>query len=184
MRILAEPVHFLVHFHEGIDLFTKFTPESSDRFTTKNSFLTMKLPTLTVALLAGSAILAILAVNQGFAKVTEGDSRLLKTSQLMSGAVKPHCTAVKKGIEAGPADDAAWADIAMHAAILNEISYTLMDDKRCPDGTWAGAASKDLREGSAAVVAAAAAKDAEAALTAFKSMTASCKKCHDAHKED
>ena len=139
----------------------------------------MKYPQLTTIGICVALALASFAT----AKVKQGESRILKTSQLMAGAVKPHCTAVKKGLDAGPADDDAWAEIAMHAAILNEISFTLMDDKRCPDGTWAEAATKSLREGSAAVVAAAEAKDADAAAAAFKTMTSSCKKCHDAHKE-
>ena len=143
----------------------------------------MKLKPVSTIGFAAAALIACFAITNGVAKIKQGETRLLKTSQLMSGAVKPHCTAVKNGLEAGPADDDAWADIATHAAILNEISFTLMDDKRCPDGTWAEAASKDLREGSAAVVAASDKKDAEAAMAAFKSMTASCKKCHDVHKE-
>ncbi len=142
----------------------------------------MNLRSVTITL-AIVALLAGFAATNLTAKIKQGETRLLKTSQLMSGAVKVHCTAVKKGLEAGPADDDAWADIATHAAILNEISFTLMDDKRCPDATWAEAASKDMRAGSAAVVAAADAKDADAAMAGFKAMTTSCKKCHDAHKE-
>jgi cytochrome c556 len=56
-----------------------------------------------------------------------------------------------------------------------------MDDGRCPDAVWAGAA-KQLREGSASVVAAIEKKDIEAARAAFKTLTAACATCHNAHR--
>jgi len=56
-----------------------------------------------------------------------------------------------------------------------------MDDGRCPDAVWAGAA-KTLREGSAAVLDAVGKKDAAAANTAIGTMTSACKSCHTAHK--
>lgn len=141
--------------------------------------------TRTLQVLSTGALCAVLfgAVFMSSAQVKKGKSRIMKTSQFMSGVVKPNCGAIKKGLEAGPADDDAWADIAMQAAILNEASYNLMEDGRCPDGTWAGAVNKKLREGSSQIVAAADAKDLEAAQAGFKLMTQSCKECHDAHKE-
>jgi cytochrome c556 len=62
------------------------------------------------------------------------------------------------------------------------MSYLLMDDGRCPDAVWAGAA-KDLREGSAAVLAAAEKKDVESAREAFKKVTGACAACHKEHKK-
>ena len=64
------------------------------------------------------------------AKITKGKSRPMTTKQLMNGVVKAHCTALKKALDAGPADDKAWDAVALHAAILNESSFTLMDDGR------------------------------------------------------
>ena len=58
-----------------------------------------------------------------------------------------------------------------------------MDDGRCPDGVWADATTKALRQGSADLVKALQAKDHDAAKTAFGAMTKSCKACHDKHKE-
>ena len=78
----------------------------------------------------------------------------------------------------------AWEELAMHAAILNESSYYLMEDGRCPDKVWADAVKTQLAVGSEGVVKAAEAKDVEAAREAFKVLTASCKSCHKAHKED
>ena len=95
-------------------------------------------------------------------------------------ATKVVGTGTKKGIDAGPSNDEA---LAVHAAVLNELSFLLMDDGRCPDGVWADAASKALRMGSADVLKAIEAKDAPAAKAAFGAMTKSCKACHDQHKE-
>lgn len=116
------------------------------------------------------------------AQVKKGKERPLLTKQLMKGLVGPHCGAIKKGLAAKPGDDEAWADLALHAALLNESSYILMADGRCPDGVWAEAASKTLREGSAAVLKGVEAKDAKATQEAFGAMTKSCGGCHKAHK--
>jgi cytochrome c556 len=67
--------------------------------------------------------------------------------------------------------------------MMNEGSYLLMDDGRCPDGTWADASTKMMRQGSEEILKAIEAKDLAAAKTAFGTMTKSCKACHDAHKE-
>jgi len=117
------------------------------------------------------------------AQVKKGKSRLLTTEQLMAGTVKPHCDALKKGLEIAPADDKAWQKLAAHAALLNEASYTLMDDDRCPDQVWSDAATKHLRQGSADLVKALGAKDQAGAKSAFGAMTKSCKACHEKHKE-
>jgi cytochrome c556 len=119
------------------------------------------------------------AVN---AQVKKGKTRPLQTAWLMKGVVKPNCDALKKGLDAKPANDEGWQALAMNAALLNEVSYQLMDDGRCPDGTWADAASKTLRPGSADLLAAIEKKDLDGAKAAFGSMTKSCKGCHDAHK--
>jgi cytochrome c556 len=135
-----------------------------------------------IGTLSVAAILA-LAVSAALAQVKKGKSRVLQTKQLMAGVMKPHCTKVKEGLDANPADDKAWEELALHAALLNEVSYILMEDGRCPDGTWADAASKTLRQGSADVLKAVEGKDLAAAKTAFGNMTKACKSCHDKHRE-
>ena len=80
-----------------------------------------------------------------FAQVTKGKTRPLTTKQLMGGLVKPNCGGIGEGLKEAPKDDAGWAALACRAALLNEASYILMDDGRCPDKTWADAA-KALRE--------------------------------------
>lgn len=116
------------------------------------------------------------------AQVTKGKTRPLTTKQLMGGLVKPNCGGVGDGLKEAPKDDAGWAALATKAALLNEASYILMDDGRCPDATWAGAA-KALREGSAAVLAKIEAKDVPGATAELQTMTKSCAECHKAHKK-
>ena len=116
------------------------------------------------------------------AQIKKGKTRVLTTAQMMSGLVKPNCAGIAEGLKSPPADDKAWADLATKAALLNEASFTMMDDGRCPDSTWANA-SKALREGSAAVLAKIEAKDAAGAQEAFKAVTGSCATCHKAHKK-
>ncbi len=98
----------------------------------------------------------------------------------MAGITQPHCKALGEQLKgSGPADDKAWDTAACHAACLNELSYLLMDDGRCPDGAWAGAV-KSLREGSAAALKAAHEKDLDATKAGFKQATESCTACHKA----
>src|SRR5690606_26317205 len=81
----------------------------------------------------------------------------------------------------GPKEDKTWAELAMHAALLNESGHLLMQNGRCPDAVWAEAAAA-LRGGSAGVFAAAGKKDLKAAQESFKQVTASCQSCHAKHK--
>lgn len=136
-----------------------------------------------------AALLAVTLVTMGLivdsiADVSKGEKRPLSMETWMEHVVKPHCKALKKEIASGPKTEDDWASLIEHAEILNETSYILMEDKRCPDEVWANSATKTLRNGSEAVITAAKAKDAAAAALAFKSMTKSCKECHDKHKED
>ena len=116
------------------------------------------------------------------AQVTKGKSRAAQTKFLMRGVNQPHCAALGKMLKAGPADDKAWEEAACHASILNEMSYVLMDDGRCPDANWAGAA-KTLRECSAKLLQAIEAKNVDDARAAFKGLTGACAACHKAHKK-
>ncbi|TXT32332.1 MAG: hypothetical protein FD138_2077 [Planctomycetota bacterium] len=113
------------------------------------------------------------------AQKTKGKTRAASTKLLMKGLVSANCGAVKKDLDAAEIN---WDDVTLHAALLNESGYILMDDGRCPDGEWAKSA-KGLQSTSAALLAAAEKKDAAAAKAAFADLTAqSCKVCHAAHK--
>lgn len=126
--------------------------------------------------------LAVVVVVQASAQVKKGKTRLATTHQLMEGLVAANCKALGDGLKSTPADDKAWKHLATNAALLNEASYILMDDGRCPDAVWAGAATK-LREGSAEVLGKLEAKDVDGAKAAMKSMTQACGECHKAHKK-
>jgi cytochrome c556 len=141
-----------------------------------------KLSVLRKVTLAGALMAALAVAGVGSAQVKQGKSRPVKTAQLMRGVMKPNCQALKKGLDGNPSEE-AWSELADNAALLNELSYLLMEDGRCPDAVWAEAASKTLRQGSADVLKAIDAKDLAAARTAFANMTKACSACHDKHKE-
>ncbi len=135
-------------------------------------------------LLTGSVVIvAVIFAGIMSAQVTKGKTRVLQTRHLMRGLVGAQCGALKKSLDAGPSDKKAWDLVAEQASLLNEASFVLMEDGRCPDGTWANAAKGVLRSESANVVKAAEAKDLEAAKKSFKAMTAACGACHKAHKK-
>lgn len=136
--------------------------------------LIVGLPTL-------AALLLILTIGPATGQVKKGKTRPLTTHQLMSGLVRPNCAVLGKGVKKAPTDDKGWHALATNAALLNEASYVLMADGRCPDGVWAGAA-KTLREGSAAALKSIDQQDAAGTATAFKSMTQACAACHKAHR--
>jgi cytochrome c556 len=127
--------------------------------------------------------LAVFLVQAGNAQVTKGKTRAALTKHLMAGINKVHSGELKKLLDAGAPDAKAWASIELSAALLNEASYILMEDGRCPDGVWSDAASKTLRGASADVLKAAAAKDLEAAKKAAGEIGKACGACHKAHKK-
>jgi len=145
---------------------------------TNLEYLTMSSRITTVLVLSAACLISLSA----FAQVKQGKTRLLTTKQLMKGLVAANCGAIGEGLKAGPTDDKAWEELATKAALLNEASYTLMDDGRCPDADWANAATS-LRDGSAALVKKLEEKDAAGAQEAFKTMTQACGACHKAHKK-
>lgn len=116
------------------------------------------------------------------AQVKKGKTRPLKTKQLMGGLVRPNCAGLGEALKEKPADDKAWDALATKAALLNEASYILMADGRCPDGDWK-AAAETLRECSGVILKKIEAKDHEGANGAFKAMTKACAACHSKHKK-
>jgi cytochrome c556 len=130
---------------------------------------------------AGALGVALWA-GDGIGQVAKGKTRPAPTKFLMQGISKANCSGLDTVLkDAGPADDKAWETAACHAACLSELSFVLMDDGRCPDAVWAGAAKK-LREGAAAAAAGAEKKDLAAARAGLETVKGSCKACHDAHR--
>ncbi len=116
------------------------------------------------------------------AQVKKGKTRPLTTKQLMGALVKPHCSDLGAALKNAPTDDKGWNELATKAALLNEASYILMADGRCPDKIWADAA-KSLGEGTIAILEKIEAKDAAGAQEAFKTVSSSCAACHKEHKK-
>ena len=136
-----------------------------------------------LALLAVLAVGGLILAGTSPAQVKKGKTRTAATKYLMRGIMQPNCAGLGGLLkDAGPADDDAWDTAACHASCLNEMSYLLMDDGRCPDAVWAEAAKTTLREGSAEVLAACEKKDLAAANAAFKKTTQACAACHKQHK--
>lgn len=134
-----------------------------------------------LALVGIAAVTSFVAFTS--AQVKKGKTRPLQTRHWMRGVQGPACSALGNLLkDPGPADDKAWDMAAQHAEILNESSYVLMADGRCPDATWADGA-KQLREGSEAVLKAIEAKNFADAKAAFGNLTKGCGTCHSAHKK-
>ena len=128
---------------------------------------------------AAGLIGCLVVADRVEAQKTKGKTRAALTKQLMNGLVSANCGALKKDLDAAETN---WGDVTLHAAMLNESGYLLMDDGRCPDGTWAKSA-KALQASSAALLEKAEAKDLDGTKAAFKELTSqSCAVCHEAHK--
>jgi len=138
---------------------------------------------LRIGMALGLACALLAGADLTLAQVKQGKSRPLKTSQLMEGLIKPNYDTAKKVLKGKMKRKKEWAQLAMHAALLNEASYILMDDGRCPDAVWADAASKTLRSGTEDLLKAIAAQDLAAAQAACSGLSKSCKACHDKHKD-
>jgi hypothetical protein len=135
------------------------------------------------ALLVAGLAISTSALGENLTPGLKGKTRPMTTEQLMEAIVKPHMTALKKGlVESKPESAKDWKKLALSAALLNESSYIMMADGRCPDKIWADACIKDLREGTAAALNGIKEKNIEATLAGFKKAGASCKACHTEHK--
>ncbi len=113
----------------------------------------------------------------------KGKSRPMTTAQLMSGLVKPQLGAIQGHVadEKTPEGEDAWKALATSIALLNESSYTMMEDDRCPDKVWADAC-ETLRKATESGLQSAAKNDAAGVREAIAGITASCKACHAEHK--
>tara|TARA_R110002072_G_scaffold99008_1_gene217988 strand:+ start:112969 stop:113472 length:504 start_codon:yes stop_codon:yes gene_type:complete len=113
----------------------------------------------------------------------KGKSRPMTTAQLMSGLVKPHLVAVQGHVaeEKTPEGEDSWKTLTTSIALLNESSYTMMEDDRCPDKVWADAC-EILRKATESGLKSAAKQDAAGVRASIEGITASCKACHTEHK--
>ena len=128
-------------------------------------------------------ILVLVAMGTAVAhKAHKGKSQPMETKYWMQGVMKPSSGALKKGLASAPGDEEAWEVLAMHAAVMNESSYVLMADGRCPDDVWSKASTETLRNGSASLISAIQARNYKVAKSAFQAMAGSCKGCHEVHK--
>jgi len=116
------------------------------------------------------------------AQVKQGKTRPAQTKQIMSGLVKPNGTAIGKATKSPPTDDEGWKALATNAALLNEASYLLMDDGRCPDADWENAAMA-LRAATEAVLKNIEAKNIDGVAGQNPKINAACAACHRAHKK-
>lgn len=138
------------------------------------------------ALAAGMIALSGLAFTVSTSQVEaqkKGKTRPMTTAQLMSGLVKPQLVAVQGHVadEQVPEGEDGWKSLTTSIALLNESSYTMMEDDRCPDKSWADACMI-LRNATAAGLNAAAKKDAAGVRASIEGITASCKACHTEFK--
>lgn len=128
------------------------------------------------------ALVLLTVMGVAGAQIKKGKSQPMETKYWMQGVMKPSSGALKEGLASRPGDDEAWEQLAMHAALLNESSYILMADGRCPDSVWSKASQDSLRKGSADLMAAIEVRNYDAAKSAFRTAAGSCKGCHETHK--
>lgn len=113
----------------------------------------------------------------------QSSKRPLKTSTVMTNLTKPNCNAIRDLLEKEPKTSEDWDKLIEHSEVLSEVSFILMDDGRCPDYVWEGAASLTLRNCAKAIISASEKRNIVVARGAFEKLTQSCTACHDAHKE-
>lgn len=132
-----------------------------------------------LVLLLAVLVSAGFVASEAHAQKSKGKTRPLTTKQLMKGWTGPANAELKKALEAETVD---WDAVKLHAALLNEQGYILLDDGRCPDDVWAKS-SKALQSTSAALLEKAEAKDLAGAKAAHADLIAqTCRVCHPVHK--
>lgn len=135
---------------------------------------------------ASAALLAaalVVAVPRTANSQDEKKERVAEIADFMAGIHKPSMENVASIFQTPPKTDKEWAKVRRSAALLNESGHLLMQNDRCPDAVWAKACA-DLRAFTATYVEAATKKDLDGAKAACAKIAASCKSCHDQHREE
>lgn len=132
------------------------------------------------ASLALGAVVVLSGVRPGAQPAAE--PRVATVSNLMEGVCKPNMNRIMASAAKAPGTDSEWHQLGVSAALMNEIGHVLMEAGRCPDAVWAQGAA-ELRAASAAISAAVEARDPAALKEHAPKVGASCKTCHDVHKQ-
>jgi len=113
----------------------------------------------------------------------KGTTRPLTTAQMMSGLVKPQLVALKELVaeDHKVEGEEDWQAVKTSISLLNESSYMMMADDRCPDKIWADACDI-LRKSTETALQKADQKDAAGVRESIPDFIASCKACHTEHK--
>ena len=111
------------------------------------------------------------------------DARVVEIKDIMAGIHKPAMDNVASIFKKAPETDEEWAKVALSARLINESGHLLMQNNRCPDAVWAKACS-NLRAFTATYAKAAMKHDLAGAKAACAQIGASCKSCHDQHREE
>lgn len=136
---------------------------------------------LTFGILIGAGAIVGLA-GKAHSQKQEAE-RVARLHDLMEGISKSNIGRLAAAVKgSGPSSDAEWDAIEMSGALLNEIGFLIDENNRAVDDVWKQA-SAQLRSGSADLVKAARAKDFAGVQKAFPAVGASCKTCHDVHKQ-
>ncbi len=140
-----------------------------------------KTPLFNVLLLAAALASAGLLFGAVRAEDKEKPKkRAASTEQLMEGIVSTNCGSLAKALKE---EKVNWKHVKLHAAMLNESGYLLMDDSRCPSGEWANGA-KALRECSVVILEKADKEDAQGVKDAFAALQKQgCAVCHEKHRK-
>ncbi len=137
-----------------------------------------------VATCLGAAVGLTVALAAWAEARSEKDApRVASVLQLMEGISKSNMSRLQSVVGRGaPTSEEAWAGVAQSGALLNELSFLIVEAGRVRDEVWTDAAGS-LRAASAELVTAADAKNFDAVKTAIGKLGAACKTCHDVHKK-
>lgn len=138
--------------------------------------------------LTAAALGSALAVAAGVAlfasrAVAADGERVATISDIMNSISKSNMGRISSAVKkSAPTSDKGWLAIERAGAMLNEVSFIIVQEDRVIDDVWKKAAG-ELRAASAQLAVAAKAKDFAGVKAAVPKIGASCKSCHDVHRE-
>jgi hypothetical protein len=133
-----------------------------------------------VLVISGLGLFALQGQQVGLNADSEAE-RVATVRHLMEGIQQPNMKQLTSGMRQTPADDKAWAELELAAALLNECSHLLTQGDRSRGEDW-NKACLELRESSAQAAQAASDKDPGFFKSAAAKIAASCKSCHDLYQ--